>query len=62
MIVRKIRGKNAISKIILPKFEVDMLQQAGIPLVKYVKEQLAIIGKKRRWVWLYKRKSNHGKV
>ena len=56
--VRKVRGENRVGKIILSRFQVEMIKNMGVSVDKYVKTQLVLIAKKRRWKWYFERKSN----
>jgi len=51
MYVRKVRGQNKIGKIVLNAFQVAVIRKSGLTLEDYVKQQLLIIAKKRRWKW-----------
>lgn len=51
MIVKKIRGQNKISKVVLSKSEVDLACSLGMTLEMYAKQALAVIAKKRKWKW-----------
>jgi hypothetical protein len=51
MYVRKVRGQNKIGKIVLNAFQVAVIRKSGLSLEDYVKQQLLIIAKKRRWKW-----------
>jgi hypothetical protein len=51
MLVRKIRGQEKLSKIIMPVSEIEMVKRLGIPLEQYVKQMLLMIAKERRWKW-----------
>ena len=53
MYVRKVRGQDKVGKITLTKTEADMVRKLGIPLEKYVKTQLILIAKQRRWKWFF---------
>jgi hypothetical protein len=55
MYVRKVRGQDKISKVILSPTEVAVVQKQGIPLEFYVAQQLVFIAKKRRWHWYLNR-------
>ncbi len=57
MYVRKVRGQNKIGKIVLNAFQVAVIRKSGLSLEDYVKQQLLIIAKKRRWKW-YLNKEN----
>lgn len=57
MFVRKVRGQNKVGKIILSKIQVDLVRKMGIPLEKYVKAQLVLIAKKRRWKWYFNKEN-----
>ncbi len=59
MIVRKVRGQNKISKIILSKVEADVVRKMGVPLEKYVQAHLVQIAKKRKWKWFFNRENNN---
>lgn len=54
MIVTKVRGQDKVSKILVSRFELEVVRKLGIPLEQYVKEQLRLIAKKRRWTWYFK--------
>lgn len=51
MYVRKVRGQNKVGKIIISVSEATMVRKLGIDLETYVKEQLKLIAKQRRWKW-----------
>lgn len=53
MIVRKVRGQNKISKIIISRTAADSVRRRGVSLEEYVKVRLAEIAKKRRWKWFF---------
>jgi hypothetical protein len=53
VIVRKVRGQNKVGKIILSRTQVEIIRKMGIPIEKYVKAQLVLIAKKRRWKWYF---------
>ncbi len=57
MYVRKVRGQNKIGKIVLNAFQIAVIRKSGLSLEDYVKQQLLIIAKKRRWKW-YLNKEN----
>lgn len=58
MIVRKIRGQDKIGKIIVSRAEADVARKMGIPLEKYIKTQLVLIAKKRKWRWYFNKEKN----
>jgi hypothetical protein len=51
MYVRKIRGQEKISNVIMSKSEVEVVKRLGISLEDYVKKMLVMIAKERRWKW-----------
>jgi hypothetical protein len=51
MYVRKIRGQEKISNVIMSKSEVEVVKRLGISLEDYVKKMLVLIAKERRWKW-----------
>lgn len=51
MIVRKVRGEDRIGRIIVSYFETEVCKKTGIPVEAWVKQQLLLIAKKRRWRW-----------
>jgi len=55
MIVRKARGQDKVGKILVSRSEVLLASRMGIPIEKYVKTQLALIAKKRRWKWYFQK-------
>ena len=57
MYVRKVRGQDKVGKITLTKTEADMVRKLGIPLEKYVKTQLILIAKQRRWKWFFNKET-----
>ena len=57
MIVRKVRGQNKIGKIIITRIEAELAKRMGVPLEKYVKTQLVLIAKKRRWGWYFNKET-----
>ncbi len=54
MIVRKVRGQDKVSRIILNRTQVELVKKAGVPLELYVKKMLDMIAKKRKWKWYFK--------
>ncbi len=56
MYVRKVRGQDKFSKVILSKTEADVVRGRGIPLEAYIKEMLKLIAKRRRWKWFFNKK------
>ena len=59
MIVRKVRGQNKVSKIILFPAEVALARKLGIPVEDYVREALLFIAKERKWKWFFKNKEKN---
>jgi hypothetical protein len=57
MIVRKIRGQNKVGKIILTRTQIEMVRKMGISIEKYVKTQLVMIAKRRRWKWYFNKEN-----
>lgn len=57
MIVKKIKNENRVGKIILSRFECDFAKKIGIPIEKYVKNELVKIAKKRRWKWYFEKEN-----
>jgi hypothetical protein len=57
MIVRKVRGEDKVSKIILSDTEAQLVRKMGIPIETYIKEQLISIAKKRKWKWYFNKES-----
>jgi len=53
MYVRKVRGQNKIGKIVLNAFQVAVIRKSGLSLEDYVKQQLLLIAKERRWKWYF---------
>ena len=53
MLVRKVRGQDKISKVLMSQSEVALVRKMGIPVELYIKEQLARIAKERRWKWYF---------
>ena len=53
MIVRKVRGENKISKIILLAAEIAVARKMGVSAEEYTKVRLDQIAKKRRWKWYF---------
>lgn len=51
MIVRKVRGQDKVERIIVSYFETEVCKKMGIPVETWVKQQLLLIAKKRRWKW-----------
>jgi hypothetical protein len=51
MYVRKIRGQEKISNVIMSQSEVEVVKRLGISLEDYVKKMLVLIAKERRWTW-----------
>ena len=58
MLVRKVRGQNKISKIILSGIEAAVVRKMGVTLEAYIKVRLAHIAKKRRWKWFFNKEKN----
>ena len=56
MIVRKVRGKEAIHPVKLTSVQVALAHKRGVSIEEYVKAYLDIIAKKRRWKWWFERK------
>lgn len=54
MIVRKTRGQDKVEKIIVSRAEAEVVRRMGVPLEEYIKTQLVLIAKKRRWKWYFK--------
>jgi hypothetical protein len=57
MIVRKVRGQNKVGKIILTRTQVETVRKMGVSIEKYVKTQLVMIAKRRRWKWYFNKES-----
>jgi len=57
MLVRKVRGQDKIDKIIVSMIEAKLAHKMGIPLEKYVKTQLVLIAKKRKWKWYFNKEN-----
>jgi hypothetical protein len=55
MIVRKRRGKNEIMPIKMTRVEYDLCMKMGLTVEQFVKEYVAMIAKKRRWKWWFKK-------
>jgi predicted choloylglycine hydrolase len=55
MYVRKVRGQDKVGKIVITAFQAAVVRKMGLTLEKYVKQQLLIIAKKRRWKWYLNR-------
>lgn len=55
MLVTKVRGEDKIDKIIVSRIEAELAHKMGIPLEKYVKTQLVLIAKRRKWKWYFKK-------
>ena len=55
MLVTKVRGEDKIGKIIVSRIEAELAHKMGIPLEKYVKNQLVLIAKRRKWKWYFKK-------
>ena len=51
MYVRKVRSQNKLSRIIMSNFEMMMCKKLGIAPEMWVKQQLMLIAKKRKWKW-----------
>lgn len=51
MIVRKVRGENKVGRIIVSYTETLLCKKMGVPVKVWVKEQLRLIAKKRKWDW-----------
>jgi len=60
MYVRKVRGQNKISKILMSSSEAEIVRKLGIDLEKYVREQLRMIAKERRWKWYFEKEKTNG--
>ena len=58
MLVTKVRGEDKIGKIIVSRIEAELAHKMGIPLEKYVKTQLVLIAKRRKWKWYFKKEKN----
>ena len=57
MLVRKVRGQNKISKIIVSRSEIEVVRRMGVPIEKWVKNMLVFIAKKRRWKWYFNKEN-----
>ena len=53
MIVRKVRCQDKVGKIIMSRSEVESAKRMGVSLEAFVKQQLVLIAKKRRWKWYF---------
>ena len=51
MKVRKVRGEDRISKVVVSQADVLQAKELGIEIKTYIKRYLEMIAKKRRWAW-----------
>lgn len=51
MKVRKVRGEDRISKVVVSQADVLHAKELGIEIKTYIKRYLEMIAKKRRWAW-----------
>ena len=58
MIVTKIKGQNKIDKILVSRSDVEISKVMKLPLEKWVKQQLVLIAKKRKWKWYLDKEKN----
>ena len=59
MYVRKVRGQNKISKIIMSRSEVEIAKKLGMNLEDFVREFVRMIAKERRWKWYFEQEKNN---
>ena len=57
MIVRKVRNQNKVGKIIVSRTEVDVARRHGVSIEDWIKHQLLLIAKKRKWKWYLEEKN-----
>ena len=60
MRVRKVRGQNRFGTVRLSKAEVELVRRMGVPIEKYIKVQLVMIAKKRKWKWYFEKEQANG--
>ena len=51
MKVRKVRGEDGISKVVVSQADVLHAKALGVEIKTYIKRYLEMIAKKRRWAW-----------
>ena len=51
MKVRKVRGEDRISKVVVSQADVLHAKELGIEIKTYIKRYLEMIAKQRRWAW-----------
>jgi hypothetical protein len=51
MKVRKVRGEDRISKVVVSQADVLHAKALGVEIKTYIKRYLEMIAKKRRWAW-----------
>ena len=57
MKVRKVRGEDRISKVVVSQADVLNAKALGIEIKTYIKRHLEMIAKKRRWAWYFAREN-----
>lgn len=57
MKVRKMRGEDRISKVVVSQADVLNAKALGIEIKTYIKRHLEMIAKKRRWTWYFAREN-----
>jgi hypothetical protein len=57
MIVRKVRGKEAIHPVRMTAVQAMLAKKMGVTLEQYVKTYIEMVAKKRRWKWWFERKT-----
>jgi len=57
MKVRKVRGEDRISKVVVSQADVLHAKELGIEIKTYIKRYLEMIAKKRRWTWYFAREN-----
>jgi hypothetical protein len=55
MIVRKVRGKEALMPVVITAAEYALIKRIGVDPVDYVMIGIRKIAKKRRWTWWLER-------
>ena len=51
MKVRKVRGEDRISKVVVSQADMLHAKALGVEIKTYIKRYLEMIAKKRRWAW-----------
>ena len=55
MLIRKVRGKEALAPVLMTPAEYELVKRLGVDLETYVKNAIREVAKRRRWTWWLKR-------